>query len=117
MIRLWNSTVDTGFYFSYNFTALTSKGDVFMPTTKQDKEATYPLKVTVDMPIGEVMQLHPAFPGFLLEKGVHCVGCGIAFFETLGDGLAGHGFYDEEIAAIIEEMNAFLSVPPDNSEE
>jgi|FLOH01.1.fsa_nt_gi iron-sulfur cluster assembly protein len=62
-------------------------------------------KITKDMKIGDLVQEYPEATEILLDEGVHCVGCGAAFFETLEQGLQGHGKTDEEIAAVIKKMN------------
>src|SRR3989344_3514915 len=65
-------------------------------------------KITKDMTIGEVVQKYPAVTEVLMDEGVHCVGCGASYYETIAEGLAGHGRTEEEIAKIIEKLNAFI---------
>ena len=57
------------------------------------------------MTIGEVVQKYPSVTEVLLEEGVHCVGCGASYSETIAEGLAGHGRSEEEIELIIEKLN------------
>lgn len=57
------------------------------------------------MTIGELVQRYPSIVEILMEEGVHCVGCGAAYFETIEEGLAGHGRSEEEVDAIVEKLN------------
>ena len=54
--------------------------------------------ITKDMTIGEMVQQYPSAAEVLMGEGVHCVGCGAAHFETIEQGLSGHGKTQEEIA-------------------
>src|SRR3990172_5318876 len=54
-------------------------------------------KITLDMTIGDVVRDYPAIIPTLLEAGVHCVGCGVAYSETLREGFQGHGMTNERI--------------------
>lgn len=57
------------------------------------------------MTIGELVQQYPSVVEILMDEGVSCVGCGAAYFETIEEGLAGHGRSEEEVAAIVEKLN------------
>ena len=50
-----------------------------------------------------------------MAEGVHCVGCGAAYFETIEQGLAGHGRTDEEVDAVIAKLNA--AIPRESGDE
>ncbi|MCB9359142.1 DUF1858 domain-containing protein [Candidatus Woesearchaeota archaeon] len=67
-----------------------------------------------NMTIGEVVQRFPAAVEVLFEEGVHCVGCMASHFETIEQGLAGHGKEDSEIDEIVDRMNKAVI---DNQEE
>jgi iron-sulfur cluster assembly accessory protein len=71
--------------------------------------------ITADMTIGDLVQKYPSVAGVLQEEGVHCVGCGAAYYETIAQGLGGHGKTDEEIAVIVEKLNA--SIPEESGNE
>jgi iron-sulfur cluster assembly accessory protein len=58
-----------------------------------------------DMIIGELVQKYPEVVDTLQAEGVHCVGCGAAVFETIEQGLSGHGLSDSEIDAAVERLN------------
>ena len=55
-------------------------------------------------PIGELVLNHPASASVLLEHGFHCIGCGLAAYETLEEGAAAHGFDDAAIDALVQEI-------------
>ena len=72
--------------------------------------------ITKDMTIGDVVQKYPNVTDTLLQNGVHCVGCGARFFETLEMGFKGHGMSDEKVDAIIQQLNAVAKSNPVTSE-
>jgi len=55
-------------------------------------------------PIGELVLNHPVAASVLLEHGFHCIGCGLAAYETIEEGAAAHGFDDASIDALVEKM-------------
>jgi len=61
--------------------------------------------ITKDMTISEVIEEYPSTIETLLMTGVHCIGCHVSYFETLEQGMKGHGMTDEEIDEVINEMN------------
>jgi iron-sulfur cluster assembly accessory protein len=62
-------------------------------------------KINVDMKIQDIVEKYPRAVEVLMEAGVHCVGCHVAQWESLGEGLKNHGKSDEEIADLIKKMN------------
>ena len=68
--------------------------------------------ITKDMTIGEVVMKYPESVEVLISEGIHCVGCGAAHFETIEEGLMGHGKTIEEINDIIECMNGSIEQVP-----
>jgi hybrid cluster-associated redox disulfide protein len=62
-------------------------------------------KITKSMTIGEVIAKFPQTVEILIGKGMPCVGCHVAFHETLEHGLKAHGMSDKDIDATIKEMN------------
>lgn len=69
-------------------------------------------KIAKDMTIGDVVKTYPHLAEILLSHGVHCVGCGARYFETLEMGLKGHGMSDEQVDKIVEELNAAIKDNP-----
>lgn len=59
-------------------------------------------KITKDMSLGEVMQNHPEAIEVLLNYGLHCVGCHVAFTETIEQGAEAHGI---DLDKLLKDMN------------
>lgn len=57
------------------------------------------------MTIGEVITSHPELVEVFMEEGVHCVGCGAATFETIEQGLMGHGKSEKDVDDFVESLN------------
>ncbi len=68
--------------------------------------------ITKDMTIGEVISKYPSVVEPLLETGVHCVGCGASYWETLEQGLKGHGMTDEQVDEVMVKLNDFVEEEP-----
>jgi len=62
-------------------------------------------QITKTMTIGEVVEQHPEVVETLQSFGVHCVGCGVSYWETLEEGLMGHGMTAEEIENVVVKLN------------
>ena len=62
-----------------------------------------------DMIIGEVIEKFPEkaleISEVMSEFGIHCIGCMASGFETLKEGVLGHGFSEEELNLLIEKLN------------
>jgi hybrid cluster-associated redox disulfide protein len=63
------------------------------------------MKITKDTIIGEVISKRPELIEHFFKEGVFCVGCGAANFETIEQGLMGHGKSKEEINNFIKKLN------------
>ncbi|MEK6933001.1 MAG: iron-sulfur cluster assembly accessory protein [Nanoarchaeota archaeon] len=61
--------------------------------------------ITKEMTISEVIEKYPSTIETLLMTGVHCIGCHVSYFETLEQGMKGHGMTDGEVNEVINEMN------------
>ncbi len=101
-----------------NHTHHESKAPETHAKTEHAHAQTTEQKITRDMTIGEVVQKYPSIVEVLLDHGIHCVGCGASYFETLEEGFAGHGISDEEIDSIVKELNDAIpaEVESQNSE-
>ena len=60
--------------------------------------------ITRASPIGELVLNCPVAASVLLEHGFHCIGCGLAAYETIEEGAAAHGFDDAAIDALVAEL-------------
>lgn len=61
--------------------------------------------ITPKMKFAEIMEKHPESAEILFESGLHCIGCGMAMHETLGDGCKAHGMSKKQIDALIKKIN------------
>lgn len=62
-------------------------------------------KITKDMMIGDLIVNFPKAVEILMDEGIGCIGCGGAAYESIEQGLVGHGKSEEEIKNILEKMN------------
>lgn len=69
-------------------------------------------KITKDMLIAGILAENPEKAQILAETlmdfGIHCIGCGAASFETLEQGVLGHGFSDEDLKKLVDQLNKIL---------
>ena len=71
-----------------------------------DKKANAKQAITKDMTLGDLVTKHPQAAMVLAQKGLHCIGCGMAAMETIEQGCKAHGldgdghFFPEEDALV-----------------
>jgi hybrid cluster-associated redox disulfide protein len=70
--------------------------------------------ITKKMFIAEAIDAHPEILPVMMERGIHCFGCGASAFETLEEGFMGHGIPDDEVDKIIDELNSMIENNPKN---
>jgi len=58
------------------------------------------------MSFGEIMNRYPEVAEILMKKGMHCLGCGMAMYETLEQGAIMHGINPDKL---VEEINRKIS--------
>jgi len=75
--------------------------EVKMETTKTKKKKG----ITKKMTFAEILEKHPESANVLFESGLHCIGCGMAMYETLEDGCKAHGMNKKEIDDLIKKIN------------
>ena len=63
------------------------------------------MKITKEMKIGEILDKDMDVAPFLLNMGMHCLGCPSARSETLAEACMVHGV---EADQLVEEINAYL---------
>lgn len=72
-----------------------------------------PACITRDMTIEDIFSKFPQKSQKLAQemtnRGLHCVGCGAATWETLETGMLSHGFSEEEIDDLVARLNEILS--------
>lgn len=71
--------------------------------------------ITKEMTIEEILNQSPArgarLAQFLTELGLSCSSCESATWETLEAGMASHGFGEDEIDTVVEQLNELISAP------
>lgn len=63
-------------------------------------------KITKNMTFSEIIEKNPDAIEILFNKGMHCIGCGIAGFETLEEGALVHGINPDKL---VKEINDKLN--------
>ena len=76
-----------------------------MAMTKQVSASILSKAITEETTIGDVVRQYPDVVDTLLSFGVHCVGCHVSEWESLGDGLRGHGMEEQEVQESIATLN------------
>ena len=61
--------------------------------------------ITKKMTFAEILQKYPESANILFESGLHCIGCGMAMYETLEQGCLAHGFSEKQIDDLIKKIN------------
>ncbi len=61
--------------------------------------------ITREMNIGELVKNYPQTSEVLLSKGLHCVGCHVALWESLEEAAAAHGIEEEDFEKLLKELN------------
>lgn len=67
--------------------------------------------ITKGMTIGDVVAKYPKTASIMMSHGLHCIGCAVNPYETIENGALGHGMPQEEIDAMIGELNKIVSEP------
>lgn len=69
-------------------------------------------EISKDTIIAEILENNPekamAISEKLTEFGIHCIGCGASTFETLEQGVLGHGYTEEELNVLIKNLNTII---------
>lgn len=68
------------------------------------------------MTIGEMVQQYPSVAGVLQAEGVHCIGCGASYYETIEEGLLGHGRSSNEVEEVVQKLNQAIPQESGNEE-
>ncbi len=69
-------------------------------------------KITEETLIGGLVEEHPEVIDTLLGYGVHCIGCGVSPYESIGDGFRSHGMSEEEVQEAIAQLNKVIVNQP-----
>ena len=65
--------------------------------------------ITKDTRISDILTHYPSkariLTRLMTDFGIHCVGCGAATYETLEQGVLGHGFSKHDLADLLKQLN------------
>jgi len=61
--------------------------------------------ITKEMTLGEVVQTYPETVNIMFKYGLHCIGCHVATWETIEQGMLAHGNTAGQIESMVREMN------------
>jgi hybrid cluster-associated redox disulfide protein len=59
--------------------------------------------ITKDTTLAETIARYPRTEKVLIEYGLHCVGCEVASFETVGEAATTHGIKD--LTRLLDDLN------------
>jgi iron-sulfur cluster assembly protein len=79
------------------------------------------LQIEKELTIDEVFQKFPSkaqkLAQIMTNAGLHCVGCNASTFETIEQGMQGHGFKQKEIDSLVKELNTALEEKEEAKED
>ncbi|MBT3349166.1 DUF1858 domain-containing protein [bacterium] len=55
--------------------------------------------------VAEILEKMPEAAEILSAHGLACAGCAIGNFETLADGIAGHGMSEKDLKNVLQDLN------------
>ena len=68
--------------------------------------------VSRDWTVAEIVAQYPQTTEVLSEYGLHCFGCHVSAIESIEEGCRGHGFPEEDINLLIEDLNDAIENTP-----
>ena len=68
--------------------------------------------VTEQWTVSEIVTQYPQATEVMAEYGLHCFGCSASSIETLGEGCQGHGFSEEDIENLVDDINHVIASTP-----
>jgi hybrid cluster-associated redox disulfide protein len=79
--------------------------------SKIEEKAAQKKVITGGDLIADVVREYPEVTDMFLDFGIHCVGCYVSEFETIEQGILGHGFAEEELEAFLTQLNEAINDP------
>ncbi len=70
--------------------------------------------ISKEMTIGEVISKYPETAEIMTSYGLHCVGCGVNPYESIGDGCTGHGMDEDTLNKMMNEINKIIEDKDNN---
>ena len=79
------------------------------------------MAISRDMTIDEIFQRFPSkaqkLAQLMTNAGLHCVGCHASTFESIEQGMLGHGMSTEDVDSLVIELNKTLEERDENKED
>lgn len=79
------------------------------------------MAISKDMTIDEIFQRFPSksqkMAQIMTNAGLHCVGCQASTFETIEQGMLGHGMSNKDVDSLVIELNQVLESKNENTED
>lgn len=66
-------------------------------------------EIKKDIEIEDLVRIYPASIKFLANKSIKCIACGEPIWGTLEEAASEKGYSEDEILAILDELNAILA--------
>ena len=82
------------------------------PKRRAQKDESVEQVVTEQWTVSEIVTQYPQATEVMAEYGLHCFGCAASGIETLGEGCQGHGFSEEDIENLVEDINHVIVSTP-----
>jgi len=70
------------------------------------------MRITKDMPIGQIVERYPATIPVFLKHGLMCIGCALARFENLEQGALAHGI---DVNGLLTALNEAVAEPAEET--
>lgn len=96
---------------------MTESSTVKMPAINAEEKKKDEFEITRTTIIGDIMAKYPYAAEVFMDYGIHCVGCSASSFETMEQGIIGHGFSEGELLDILKELNDMVANPPEEFED
>lgn len=62
------------------------------------------MKISEKTNLREIIMAYPETAEIFQKRGMGCIGCAIAQFETIGEGARAHGFENKQVQELISDL-------------
>lgn len=62
------------------------------------------------MTVTDILKIDPMISNILAGHGMTCLFCGAAMYESLADACAVHGFDEEYVDDLVDQINDFIGI-------
>lgn len=87
------------------------------PKNSKKKPRSTNDRIRGDMIVADITALLPDAEPILRQYGLHCFSCPGGSLETLAEGCRSHGFGEEDIAELVEDLNDRMTEGPSRPEK